>query len=191
MPAPETPLPADDATLLCLDMQPVFLRAIGDGARVQRRCGFAIAAAAGIGVPVAFTEQVPFKLGHTAPELLALAPRAPVWGKNTFSALADDGIRDALLRQSNVQHLILCGIETPICIYQTACAALAENLHVTVLSDAVGARRSEDAATCLHALMQAGAHVLPAETVFYALLREVNHPFFRAYTQLVKAHAEA
>jgi hypothetical protein len=57
-----------------------------------------------------------------------------------------------------------------------------------VLSDAVGARRSEDAATCLAALRQAGAHVLPSETVFYSLLRDATHPFFKNYTKLVKSH---
>jgi hypothetical protein len=57
------------------------------------------------------------------------------------------------------------------------------------LSDAVGARRTDDARVCLDALARSGAHVLPAETVFYALLRDVSHPFFRAYTQLVKSHS--
>lgn len=181
---------ADDALLLCLDMQPKFVAAVKDGIAVRRRCEFAVAAALGLGIPVAFTEQVPQKLGNTAPELIDLAPRAPVWAKNTFSALADDGIRDALLRQRDVQHILLCGIETPICIYQTAIAALADDLEVTVLSDAVGARRSDDAATCLAELARSGVHVLPSETVFYALLREVNHPFFRSFTQLVKSHSE-
>jgi len=190
MSSPPSSAPIDDAFLLCVDMQPVFVRAIADGARVQRRCEFAIAAAVGIGVPVGFSEQVPQKLGRTAPELLALAPQANAWPKNTFSALADEGIRDALLRQRAVRHLILCGIETPVCVYQTAIAALADDLHVTVLGDAVGARRTGDASACLDALARAGAHVLPAETVFYALLRDVSHPFFRAYTQLVKAHGE-
>jgi hypothetical protein len=180
----------DDAFLLCVDMQPVFMRAIAEAGRVQRRCEFAIAAAMGIGVPVGFSEQVPQKLGGTAPELLALAPHASVWPKITFSAMADEGIRDALLRQRDVQHLILCGIETPVCVYQTAIAALAEDMHVTVLSDAVGARRPDDAAACLAALARGGAHVLPAETVFYALLHEVSHPFFRAYTQLVKSYSD-
>jgi nicotinamidase-related amidase len=184
MPRPSTP---DDAFLLCVDMQPAFLRVIPDAARVQRRCEFAIAAACGIGIPVAFTEQVPHKLGGTLPELLALAPQAPVWGKNTFSALADDGIRDALLRHRDVQHVILCGIETPVCVYQTATAALVDRLHVTILSDAIGARRPDDARTCLEALARAGVHVLPAETVFYSLLHDVSHPYFRAYTELVKS----
>jgi nicotinamidase-related amidase len=181
----------EDTLLMCVDMQPKFVAAVHDGIAVRRRCEFAVAAAMGIGIPVAFTEQVPQKLGATAPELTDLAPRAPVWSKNTFSAYADESIRDALTRQRDVQHILLCGIETSVCVYQTAIAALADNLQVTVLSDAVGARRPDDARVCLEAMARLGAHVLPSETVFYALLHDVGHPFFRAYTQLVKAHGES
>lgn len=180
--------PVEGALLLCIDMQPVFIQAVTNGARTQRRCEFAIAAALGLGLPVAFTEQVPQKLGGTAPELLSLAFGAPVFGKNTFSALADDGIRDALLRDRGVEHLLLCGIETSVCVYQTAIDARAAKLEVTVLSDAVAARRTDDADRCLDALARAGAHVLPSESVFYSLLHDVKHPFFKAYTQLVKSH---
>jgi nicotinamidase-related amidase len=181
------PLP-DDTLLLCIDMQPKFIAAVQQGIRVQRRCEFAIAAAVGLGLPIAFTEQVPMKLGHTATELLQLAPSATVWSKNTFSALADTAIRDALHGQRKVGHVLLCGIETPICVYQTAIAAIAESIQVTILSDAVGARREHDARTCLEALARTGAHVLPSETVFYSLLQDVSHPFFREYTRLVKVH---
>ncbi len=180
----------EDTLLLCLDMQPKFIAAVHDGLAVRRRCEFAVAAAHGLGLPVAFTEQVPQKLGATAPELFDLAPRAAVWPKDAFSALADEGIRDALLRQRDVGHILLCGIETPICVYQTATAALQDDIRVTVLSDAVGARRPEDARACLEALTRAGVHVLPSETVFYALLRGVGHPFFRSFTQLVKRSNE-
>lgn len=180
---------SEHTLLLCVDMQPKFLGPVTEGARVLRRCEFAVAAANGIGIPIAFTEQVPLKLGNTAPELVELAPQASVWSKNTFSALADEGIRDAVLRQRDVQHILLCGIETSVCVYQTAIGALGEGLEVTVLSDAVGARRPDDAQTCLDALARSGVHVLPAETIFYALLRDVSHPFFRTYTQLVKSHS--
>ncbi|MDO8542684.1 MAG: isochorismatase family protein [Opitutaceae bacterium] len=188
MPSP-TSVP-DDTFLLCVDMQPVFVQAITEGARVHQRCEFAISAAVGIGLPLAFTEQVPQKLGSTSPGLVALAPQAPIWGKNAFSALGDEGIHDALLRVREVQHLLICGVETSVCVYQTAIAALAAGLQVTILSDAVGARRPDDARTCLDSLTRSGVHVLPSETVFYALLRDVGHPYFRAYTKLVKLHAE-
>ena len=107
------------------------------------------------------------------------------FGKDTFSALADDTIRHAL---APAEHLLVCGLETPICVYQTALDALHSGLQVTLLNDAVGARRPDDATACLAALARAGAHVLPSESVFYALLGHVRHPFFKTYTQLVKSH---
>lgn len=189
MSAPPDPDPlatVTDTLLLCVDMQPVFVRAVAEGERVQRRCEFAVAAARGLGLPIVFTEQVPEKLGTTAPGLRGLAPDARAFAKRTFSALADSSIRDAIVSDSEIEHLLLCGIETSVCVYQTTVDALAAGLAVTILSDAVGARRTDDARACLEALARSGAHILPAETVFYALLHDVSHPFFKAYTQLVK-----
>ena len=179
--------PISGALLLCLDLQPVFLRAVGNGVRVQRRCAFAIAAAHGLGMPVAFTEQVPAKLGGTEPALLALAGSAAVHPKDTFSALAaGSGVRAALTETRPIEHLILCGLETPICVFQTAVDALQAGLAVTVLTDCVGARREADGVACLAALARAGAHVLPSETVLYSIVGGATHPFFRAFTELVK-----
>ena len=175
-----------DTLLVCIDMQPVFIRAMAESEKVLKRCEFAISAAAGLGIPVMFTEQAPQKLGGTAPSLRALVPQAPVFPKTTFSALGDEAIQRAMLSDSNVEHLVLCGIETSVCVYQTAITALGQGLAVTILSDAVSARRPEDARTCLDALARSGAHILPSETIFYALIRDVSHPFFKAYTQLVK-----
>jgi nicotinamidase-related amidase len=180
--------PVSHPLLLCLDVQPVFLRAVLEGEQLSRRCRFAISAANGLGLPIVFTEQVPQKLGGTKPELLALAPTARVFGKETFSAFGDEAIREALRQELGVEHILLCGLETPVCVYQTAIDAVAAGIEVTLLSDCVGARRADDAASCLEALRRAGVHVLPAETVFYAMLRGVKHPFFKAYTQLVKSH---
>lgn len=187
MPAP-APAPLPGVLLLCVDLQPAFLKVIADSDSVVKRCAFAIEAAAGFGIRVAFTEQLPRKLGGTAPELLALAPNADVHAKSSFSVFGDDGITDGL-RSLDIEHLILCGLETPVCIYQTALGALDVNLQVTVLSDAIGARRPADAAVCLGGLARAGIHLLPSETVFYALLHDAGHPFFKGFTQLVKKYA--
>lgn len=177
----------ENTLLLCVDMQPVFIRAVAEGERVLKRCAFALAAAQGVGLATMFTEQVPEKLGGTEPTLLALAPSAPIRGKKAFSVFGAENIRDEILAR-DIEHIVLCGIETSVCVYQTAIAALAQGLDVTILSDAVSARRPDDARTCLEALARSGAHVLPSETVFYALLRDVSHPFFKTYTQLVKSH---
>jgi nicotinamidase-related amidase len=176
-----------ESLLLCIDMQPVFVRTIAQGDAVQRRCAFALAAAQGIDLPIAYIEQLPHKVGGTAPGLVALAPTAPVYAKDTFSALAHPALH-AACTSASVSHLLLCGIETPVSIYQTTLDALTAGLQVTLLSDAVGARRPHDAQVCLDALTRAGAHVVPSESVFYALLQSVHHPFFKAYIQLVKTH---
>jgi nicotinamidase-related amidase len=173
--------------LLCVDMQPIFVKAMAQPAALQQRCSLALAAAQGLGLPVIFTEQVPQKLGGTIPELRSRAPAAPALGKSAFSAFADDAIR-AALAASDATHLLIIGLETPVCVYQTTIDALRNDLQVTILSDAVGARRPDDARCCLEALVRVGAHVLPVETVFYALLGSVQHPFFKSYTQLVKSH---
>lgn len=176
--------------LLCLDLQPVFLKAMQSADALQRRCAFAVQAATGLGIETLFTEQVPEKLGHTTPELLSLLPAPVTYSKTTFSAFADLAIREAI-QSRNIEHLLLCGLETPVCVYQTTLDARAAGLEVTLLSDCLGARRSDDARTCLDALLRAGAHVLPSETIFYALLRDIHHPFFRSFTQLVKQYATA
>jgi nicotinamidase-related amidase len=182
--------PIDGALLLCLDMQPAFIRAVPGGDRVLARCRFAVAAAAGLGIPVAFTEQVPAKLGGTEPTLLVLVPQPEVHPKDAFSALAaGTEARQALTARRRVEHVLLAGVETPICVFQTAVDALQSAIAVTVLSDCVGARRPDDAAACLASLARAGAHVLPSETVFYSVLGGAAHPFFRAFTDLVKSHA--
>jgi len=175
--------------LLCIDFQPIFVNTVPDKDRLLKRSAFAIEAAQGLGIGVAFTEQVPQKLGATDAALLSLVRSPRQLGKASFSALADHGIRETLLERLGTDHLILCGIETPICVYQTAVDAIRSDIPVTLLSDCLGGRRSDDCEVALDALKRAGAHVLPSETVFYSMLGDTAHPFFKAYTQLVKKYA--
>ena len=182
-PAPESAAPG--AALLAVDLQTSLLAVIPDAASVRARAALAISAAQGLGIPVLFSEQVPAKLGPTDARLRKLAPNAEIFAKDTFSALSYEPLA-ARLHEAKIEHLLLCGLETPVCIYQTALSALGFGFQVTVLVDAVGARRSADAAACLSSLRHAGVHVLPVETVFFALLHDASHPFFKPFTQLVK-----
>jgi nicotinamidase-related amidase len=174
--------------LLCVDMQPVFVRAVADGAAVLGRCRFAVAAAQGLGIAVAFTEQVPGKLGGTDPSLLALVRSPEIHAKSEFSALGPGSAVLAAAAARGVSHVLVCGVETPVCVFQTAMDALRAGLAATILSDCVGARRSADAAACLDLLSRSGARVMPSETLFYGLLEDAKHPFFREFTELVKKH---
>jgi nicotinamidase-related amidase len=175
----------ENTLLAVIDMQPGFLKVIPRSEELSRRCAFAISVAGLVGIPVAFTEQVPAKLGPTDPALLALAPDAATFGKESFAATNDRPFADALANRETT-HLIVSGIETPVCVFQTAIGARVLGLEVTVLSDCIGGRRDTDAADALRYMASKGCHVLPSETVFYSVLGTAAHPRFRDYTALVK-----
>ncbi|WP_309387168.1 isochorismatase family protein [Cerasicoccus frondis] len=177
------PLPV---ALLLVDWQSAFINVMPDGPAAARRAVLAAGAAQLLNIPVAITEHVPEKLGATRPMVREAAPEAPIFSKTAFSGLGAEGII-TWLKDRNVQHLLLTGLETSICIYQTAVQAMAEQFDVTLLSDAVVQRRNEDRGPALETLRHAGAHILPTETVFYSLFGDSTHPRFREFTQLVKA----
>lgn len=179
--------PIDHLGLLCIDLQTSFLKVIPQPEQLLRRCRFALEAAQLLGVSIAVTEQIPEKLGPSHPDLSAIWPETtPVFSKSNFSALAAGGLH-RWLEANHIEHLLLIGIEVPICIYQTAVQALGDDLGVTVLSDCVSQRRNDDRAAVFQQLLKMEAHILPAETVFYSLLGSAEHPDFREFTRLVKA----
>jgi nicotinamidase-related amidase len=175
--------------LIGLDIQSTFVRALPAADTFTSRCQFAVAAATLLEIPAIFTEQVPEKLGPTLPEILAGAPDAPVFEKSHFSCFGAEGFEECL-RERQIHHLLVIGLETPICVYQSVIQAIDQGMEVTVLSDCVGARRSNDAEAALQAMSGAGAHILPAETVFYSILGHTGHPCFRPFNTLVKQHTQ-
>jgi len=182
--------PPPGLVLLMVDAQDVFLRALpAPGTPLARRCAFAAATAAMLKIPVAITEQVPAKLGATNAAVRAAAGvESPVFTKSAFSAFAAEGLGE-WLRGQGATHLLIAGLETPICVYLTVLDALAADYEVTVLTDATGGRRPEDFPPVWRLMENAGARLLPSETVFYSILRDARHPRFRDFTALVKHHA--
>lgn len=179
--------PINHLGLLCIDLQDTFLKAIPNQDDLVRRCRFAIEAAQLLGVSVAATEQLPEKLGATSQALTKIwSEDTPVFSKSAFSALEAQGL-NRWTEANQIDHLLLIGLEVPICIYQTAVQALGSDLGVTLLSDCVGQRRVEDREPVFQQLLGMEAHILPSETIFYSLLGDAGHPHFRDYTQLVKA----
>lgn len=179
-------MPLPHLALLVIDAQPVFLDSIPDGKRLGDDCRFAVEAARALDIRVAFSEQRPDKLGATLADIRKVAPDAPVFAKSAFSAFLADGFDD-WIRDNDISHLLIAGLETPICVYQTALGALAEGIDVTVLTDCTGGRRQEDHAAVLRVLeKKSECHLLPAEAVFYSILGDSANPAFKALSALVK-----
>lgn len=182
-----------NVALLVVDMQPVFLKSIPGSEVLLRRTTFAVETASLFGLRTFFTEQSPDKLGHTHQDLLDASEvegseTQVIFPKNAFSALASEPLVNQI-RNHDIHHLLLSGIEIPICIYQTALAAMDMDLQVTVLTDCIGGRRQEDFSPVLRTLDSCGCYLLPSETVFYSLLKTASHPAFREMTSLVKRYS--
>lgn len=172
--------------LLVIDAQDSFVDTLYDRNAFLERCAFALDAAQALGLRTLFTEQVPEKLGGTNERLLRRAKNPKVFRKSSFSALSAPGIAN-YLREKEIYHLLVCGLETPICIYQTGLQAAGEDFDITFLTDALGCRRQVDESHALRALADLGCQLLPSETVFYSILGEATHPRFREFSKLVSA----
>jgi nicotinamidase-related amidase len=118
----------------------------------------------------------------------AAAPETKIFAKTAFSAFGAEGLGE-WLREKGVTHLLIAGLETPICLYLSVLDALAADFEVTVLVDATGGRRPEDFPAIWRMLETAGARLLPSETVFYSMVKDSTHPQFREFTTLVKQYA--
>ncbi len=173
--------------VLVIDLQPVFLEVVEAADKLRQRNSLLLETAALTGMKTYLTEQVPEKLGAFDQELISLAPSAPRFAKSAFSAFGAEGLEDAL-RTEGIQHLLLAGVETSVCVYQTALDALRAGFAVTALTDCLSCRRPIDGEWALRSLVDAGCHALPLESVFYALLRTAENPLFREFSKLVRKY---
>jgi len=184
----ERPGKKTPTALLILDLQEAFLKIIEDRKALVRRCCFAAEAATLLDWPVIVTEQEPEKLGPVVPALGAVTSGVEPIAKSAFSALKEPAVKGRL-RELGVKHVLVAGLETHICVYQTVVDALRNGLGVTLLTDCISCRRPEDASAVIRFLSAADScHLLPSETVFYSTLETAEAPAFRAYTKLVKEY---
>ena len=172
-------LDRESAVLLVIDIQERLAVAMAEREKVVANAGHLIAAAKLLGVPVVHTEQYPKGLGPTVPELrAALEPAAPV-EKLTFDCCGEPTFAPAL-DAAGRSTVIVCGMETHICVLQTVLGLLARGVTVHVAADAVCSRNPENARTALELLRDAGAVITCTETVMFQLLVRAGTPEFKA-----------
>ena len=181
--------PVGNPALLVVDVQDAFVGMLPNGEDLLGRCCFAVEAATLFEMPVIMTAQVPEKLGPLNERIKGLAFGAAYFEKSAFSALRAEGVMD-YIHNKRIDHLLLAGLETSVCVYQTVLDAMLEGLGVTVLTDCIGCRRKKDGKAVLDFLKtQTTATIVPAETVLYSLLGDASHPHFGAFTKLVKKYS--
>src|SRR5438552_11273070 len=159
MPHPTQMSPADTA-LLVIDVQDKLLPLIPNHAELVRNIAFLIDAAKLVQIPVAATEQYPKGLGPTTADLAKRLPERP--DKTAFSSCAVESVVEGFRRAARPK-VLLCGMETHVCVLNTALDLLALDFRVYVAVDAVASRAAVDHETALRRMERAAVILTTAE----------------------------
>ena len=176
-------LEKDNAALLVIDVQERINAVMADQGHLPR-LEVLIEACREIGVPVLASEQYPQGLGPTVTSLAALLGK-DIPGKLTFSCARDDGLRK-LVEVSGRKQIVVTGIETHVCVLQTALDLLDASYEVFVPHDAVNSRRPADKEWALHRMAAAGATITSTESALFELLERCDTSDFKTVAKLIK-----
>ena len=183
-----TQMSAADTALLVIDVQDKLLPFIPGHAAMVRNIAFLIDGARLLDMPVAATEQYPKGLGPTTAELARRLPERP--DKIAFSSCAVASVVEGFRRAARPK-VLLAGIETHVCVLNTALDLLNLNFRVYLAVDAVAARYAIDHDIALRRLEQAGVILTTSETAVFEWVGGAGHPQFKAISQLVQQRMKA
>ncbi len=178
-------LNAENSLFFLIDIQDRLVGMLKNREEIAKNNSILAKAAKILGVPVIASEQYPNGLGSTILEVREYLNTENVLEKTSFSALATDTIK-AKLESLNRKKVVLTGIETHICVYQTARALLDAGYEVYVVKNACSSRSSKDYRTALELMRDYGAKLTCVETVLFELLGSSKHPNFKEIQALIK-----
>jgi len=181
------PLEPEQCALLVIDIQEKLLPPIWEKERLVRNAQLLIRLAGILKIPALVTTQYSKGLGTTVPEVASLLPGTSPVDKLMFSCFGSDVFCNLLKRLPGQRTtVLLCGMETHICVMQTALAALREGYLVHVASDAVSSRTELNWKIGLERMRDAGAILSSTEMMIYELLRSSGAPAFKELLPYLK-----
>jgi len=173
-----------DSFLVLLDLQARILHPLPDALEILSRIQTLVEGAKSLQISTVATEQIPEKLGPTVDSILPFAQRT--FPKHQFSAAQAEGFV-TFLQESACRSVILAGIETHICILQTALELAQFGFKVGVVADATAAGSINDHEIALRRLNLKGIEILTVETILMEWTQSSQNPAFRSISGLVKA----
>jgi nicotinamidase-related amidase len=176
-------LDPDRAALVVVDVQEAFAKAVPNFEDVAAAAATLARGAAATGIPVTATEQYPKGLGATVSEVADALPGEPL-EKMVFSASEAEGFDLA-----GRDQVLLCGVETHVCVSQTALDLLDEDIEVHVAVDAVGSRTDGNKAVGLEKMDRAGAVITSVETALFELVGRAGTDEFKQVQKLILEYA--
>lgn len=175
-------LKIDETLILMIDMQERLVAGTNAEKEVTQAEKI-IKAAEILDIPVIVSEQYPKGLGQTIANLKN--EKQKYIEKTSFSLLKEEGFID-ILKSYNKKQIVLFGIETHICVYQTAMDLLENGFEVILVKDACKSRKNDEYNTGIDLMRQNRVQISCVEIVLFELLKSSKHPNFKEVQQLIK-----
>ena len=172
---------AADSALLVIDVQERLLPHIDQGQRLLENIQWLVKVAQEIGVPIMASEQYPKGIGPTHADLARLLPASAIVEKLHFSCVAADCLQP--LAGGARKQLVVCGVESHVCVLQTVLDLRLQGKELFVVEDAVGSRRAQDKALALERMRMNGIAIVSREMVAFEWLRRAGTPLFKEISQ--------
>jgi len=174
-----------NSLILMIDFQEKLVKATSADSEAER-AGKAVKAGKILGLPVVVSEQYPKGLGNTIPSINELLDENDLKiEKGAFSLLKEEGALDKI-KSFGKKQVVLFGIETHICVLQTAIELLENGFEVFVLKNACKSRDEFEKTSALEYMQNKGIEVLTLENMLFQLLRTSKHPKFKEVQALIK-----
>lgn len=178
-------LNAEDSLLLIVDIQEKLVSVLEKDV-VVKRAAMLVNAAKILEIPMIISEQYPKGLGETVVQVKQnLAENATVFQKMAFSLLKEEGFLEKL-KSYNKKQIVVCGIETHVCVHQTVADLINEGFEVYVVKDACASRNKYEFKQGIERMQENGAKITCLEIVLFEWLKTSKHPQFKEIQALIK-----
>lgn len=175
-------LDKEKSVFLLVDVQEKLTPYVLNSDALIERCAWLVRLAKELSVPLIVSEQYPNGLGHTVEPLRELAPNAVCIDKVHFSCFRDPSFVNHWQTLER-QQVVIAGIETHVCVLQTAIDMVSSGLDVFVVVDAVSSRFEMDHKYGLKRMKKEGINLVTSEMVFFEWLKQAGTPEFKALSQ--------
>ena len=177
-----------NSALVLIDVQEKLMPAMANQARLTARIQLMLKGCGLLNVPIVVTEQYPVGLGATVPDIQLLLSNANVAAKaeKTMFSVREGSEAFSKLAGQGITNLVLIGIETHVCVAQSALDLLANGFEVHVCTDAVGSRKPSDHETALRRMENSGVIPTTVEAVLFEWCEDANHESFKKISKSIK-----
>jgi len=176
----------EECALAVIDIQEKLLPSIWEKERMVRNSQLLVRMASAMNLPVLVSTQYARGLGPTVSEIASLLPDCTVIDKLEFGCFGNGDYCAAIGKLADRNTLLLCGMETHICVTQTALGALNQGMNVHVAADAVSSRTELNWKLGLNRMQAAGAVISSTEMMVYELMGESGTATFKEMLKWIK-----